>query len=250
MMHASATPPPPVRSSDPSACCVSRQYCSSGRSTHAEAGMPTMVSVVDAIYFKNHSRKAWPSLSRGISSRSNDGLPKATCPRSSRCSAWKKQFPSEGTSRTTTSFVGHTTASLPRTKFGRSALCRGSIKALANKKHCSVSWGPAEIQQSGRGALGGGSAPWEVQAKLQEPAPARPEGEWGVSSLLGCASQFRARRKDLMCDNLSPKVLALQIQSRNMLTTPQSSPFRPHGSSFRHCNMLDLPCFPVVSPGS
>ena len=90
--HASADPPPHVRSSGPSACCVSRQYCSRGRSTHAEAGMPTTVSVVDAIYFKNHSRKAWPSLSRGISSRSNDGLPKATCPRSSRCSPCKNNF--------------------------------------------------------------------------------------------------------------------------------------------------------------
>ena len=102
MMYMPPRPPPHACSSDPSVCCTSRQYCSSGRSTHAEAGMPAMVSVVDAIYFKNHSHKAWPSLSRGISSRSNDGLPKATCPRSSHCSARKSQFPSEGTTRTTT----------------------------------------------------------------------------------------------------------------------------------------------------
>ena len=92
--------------------------------------------------------------------------------------------------------------------------------------------------------------PWEAEAKLQEPAPARTEGGWGLSSLLGCASQFRAHRRGLMCDSLSPKVLALQIQSRNMLTTRQSSPFRPHGSSFRHCCMPELPRVPVVSPGS
>jgi len=236
MAHASANPHHHhhVRSSDPSACCVSQQYCSSGRPTHAEAGMPAMVSVVDAIYSKNHSRKARPSLPAAPTACQRPRAHGAHA-----AARGRNNFHPRAHRATTRRLLA-----TPRRLFLAPSLAdRRSAELLGFVGACK---GP----ELGRGALGGGSAPWEVEAELQEPAPARPEGEWGLPSLLGRAAQFHARRKGLMRDSLSPKVLALLLHARNMLTTPRSSPFRPHGSSFRHCSMLELPRFPVVSPGS